>query len=368
MLLDSRFEEDIELDVSNENHGWLFGTPLCPLPCYDLVIEDSLQEFHASLQSLKPEERLISIKNRISSFKVNSDIPPIGYRNLLLLSVVEAIGAPKAVKDEGFFLAQQVEFFNWILRPSWEDKVSEKRQRKQHKTSVTNDKEILLDDGKGGLVHPSRSCAIYSRNQKITVRGASRLKRWMKNLPRKGKIDFLIIVPKMFLVIAVEEGIELVKVLMCIKLHGRKFSRVDDLKVGDKDALVIVQVLEELEGSPGEFRFSEDYVFRCTEQIICSINVKGCKITKDSVLLGEEQVNSILAKAKNSSVKGCMPVRPQISNLNENITLYRERLEENTVNELKYFCKENLLRRVGSKSELIARVQSNLSKRKLEVI
>ena len=136
-----------------------------------------MQEFHASLQSLKPEERLRSIKNLISSFKVNSDIPPIGYHNLLLLSVVDAIGAPQAVKDEGFFLTQQVEFLNWILRPSWEDKVSEKRQRKQHKTSVTNDKEILLDDGKGALVHPSRACAIYSRSQKITLRGAGRLMR-----------------------------------------------------------------------------------------------------------------------------------------------------------------------------------------------
>ena len=116
---------------------------------------------------------------------------------------------------------------------------------------------------------------------------------------------------------------------MCIKLQGRKFISVDDLKVEDKDAFVIVQVVEQLEGSPGEFRFSEDYVFRCTEQII---------------------------------------IRPQIPNLNENITLYRERLEENTVNELKYFCKENLLPRVGSKSELIPRVQSNLRKRKLEVI
>ena len=163
LLLDSRFEEEIGLDARNENHGWLFGTPLCPLPCYDLVIEDSLQEFHASLQSLKPEERLRSIKNRISSFKVNSDIPPIGYHNLLLLSVVEAIGAPQTVKDQGFFLAQQVEFLNWILRPSWEDNVPEKRQRKQHKTSVTNDKEILLDDGKGGLVHPSRACANYCK-------------------------------------------------------------------------------------------------------------------------------------------------------------------------------------------------------------
>ena len=38
------------------------------------------------------------------------------------------------------------------------------------------------------------------------------------------------------------------------------------------------------------------------------------------------------------------------------------------MNELKYFCKENLLPRVGSKSELIARVQSNLRKRKLEII
>ena len=91
LLLDSRSEEDIELDVRNENHGWLFGTPLCPLPCYDLVIEDSLQEFHASLQSLKPEERLRSIKNRISILKVNSDIPPIGYRNILLLSLLKPL-------------------------------------------------------------------------------------------------------------------------------------------------------------------------------------------------------------------------------------------------------------------------------------
>ena len=101
---------------------------------------------------------------------------------------------------------------------------------------------------------------------------------------------------------------------------------------------------------------------------LSSAQCKGCRITKGSVLLGEEHVNSILEKVKNLSVKGCMPVRPQISNLNENITLYRERLEENTANELKYFCKKNLLPRVGSKSELIARVQSNLHKRKLEVI
>ena len=74
--------------------------------------------------------------------------------------------------------------------------------------------------------------------------------RWMKDLPRKGKINFLIIAPKMFLIVAVEEGIELVKVVMCIKLHSRKFIRVDDLKVGDKDAFVIVQVLEELAGGP----------------------------------------------------------------------------------------------------------------------
>ena len=79
-----------------------------------------------------------------------------------------------------------------------------------------------------------------------------------KRSTKKRKIDFLIVAPKMFLVVAVEEGIELVKVLMCIKLHGRKFIRVDDFKVGDNDAFVIVQVLEELEGSPGEFRFSED--------------------------------------------------------------------------------------------------------------
>ena len=55
------------------------------------------------------------------------------------------------------------------------------------------------------------------------------------------------------------------------------------------------------------------------------------------------------------------------SNLPEVITLFHDRLEEHTLEELKYFCKNNLLPTGGSKSQVIDRVENNLRKRKLEV-
>ena len=54
------------------------------------------------------------------------------------------------------------------------------------------------------------------------------------------------------------------------------------------------------------------------------------------------------------------------SNLPEVITLFHDRLEEHTLEELKYFCKNNLPTS-GTKSQVIDRVENNLRKRKLEV-
>ena len=48
--------------------------------------------------------------------------------------------------------------------------------------------------------------------------------------------------------------------------------------------------------------------------------------------------------------------------------MYSSRLSENTVEEMKYYCGENKIAKIGTKKDLIKGVEGHLRKRKLEVV
>ena len=62
------------------------------------------------------------------------------------------------------------------------------------------------------------------------------------------------------------------------------------------------------------------------------------------------------------------PKRPSRSNLPDSIIFYKDKLCDNTVEELKYYCKQNLLSVSGTKSFLMSRVFSDMKNRKLHLI
>ena len=49
----------------------------------------------------------------------------------------------------------------------------------------------------------------------------------------------------MFVVVVTENGVEVVKALMCIRLQGRKFVRADEVRVGEDKAFLVANRMEE---------------------------------------------------------------------------------------------------------------------------
>ena len=234
-----------------------------------------------------------------------------------------------------------------------------------------NDKQgVFYKDENGSLLHPSKACAVLSRDAKLTPRGAGRLLKWkisqswILNLPKVPSV--LEIRPSQYVISLTKESWELVKVLMCIKLCGSKFLRVDSILQGNKDSFAIVQAAERTE-TANKFTLSTLYSFRCAEQVVLT------------VIPSEQKDRTLEIKSKDvekikESIKGRQiplfydPKRPSKHSLPDSIIFYKNKLCDNTVEELKYFCKKNLMSTSGTKSELISRVFSNLKNKRVDLI
>ena len=160
--------------------------------------------------------------------------------------------------------------------PPWEEKVTDKRKNSKSsiKKGITHsDKEALIDDGEGGLIHPAKVCAVLSRNEQLTPCGTGRLMRWkisqswIKSLPKTDQTLDLF-KPGCMFTVATENGLEFIKVLMCIKLTGSKFSRTDYLKHIEKNGFVVAKILLKDPDNRGIFHPSAVFDFRCLEQVL----------------------------------------------------------------------------------------------------
>ena len=58
--------------------------------------------------------------------------------------------------------------------------------------------------------------------------------------------------------------------MICVKLYGSKFLRVDSILQGNKDSFVIVQAAERTE-TANKFALSNLYSFRCAEQVVLTV-------------------------------------------------------------------------------------------------
>ena len=216
---------------------------------------------------------------------------------------------------------------------------------------------ILLDDSNGVLIHPARACAVLSRNSKLTRRGAGRLLKWkigqawISQLPTTQTM--LEVQPSNYIVVT-EESWELVKVLMCIKLFGAKFLRVDSILQGDTDSFLIVESTNDATDA-NAFVLSVTYSFRCVEQIVLSI--VPVQQTDGSLKIKDTDLSKIKDGVKDKKPTASFdPKRPSRSNLLDSMIFYKDKLCDNTVEELKYYCKQNLLSVSGTKSFLMSRV------------
>ena len=217
----------------------------------------------------------------------------------------------------------------------------------------------------------AKACAVLSRDAKLTPRGAGRLLKWkmsqswILNLPKVPSV--LEIRPSQYVISLTKESWELVKVLMCIKLYGSKFLRVDSILQGNKDSFAIVQAAERTE-TANKFTLSTLYSFRCAEQVVLTVVPSE---QKDRTL---EIKSKDVGKIFILSIKGRQiplfydPKRPSKHSLPDSIIFYKNKLCDNTVKELKYFCKKNLMSTSGTKSELISRVYSNLKNKRVDLI
>ena len=138
-----------------------------------------------------------------------------------------------------------------------------------------NDKQdVFLKDENGSLLHPAKACAVLSKDAKLTQRGAERLLKWkisqswILNLPKVQSV--LEIRSSQYVISLTKEIWELVKVLMCVKLYGSKFLRVDSILQGNKDSFVIVQAAERTE-TANKFTLSIFYSFRCAKQVALTV-------------------------------------------------------------------------------------------------
>ena len=89
---------------------------------------------------------------------------------------MEANQSTKDQRRRGFLLAQEVEFINWILRPAWEDLLTNSRKPRSEKKQTSESKnDVFLNDEKGGFIHNARAYDIFSRDTEVTRRGTGRL-------------------------------------------------------------------------------------------------------------------------------------------------------------------------------------------------
>ena len=85
------------------------------------------------LNVLEVKDHLKCLEEHLSDYKEAGNVPPLSYRNLILLLIVEANQSTKAQRWRGFFLAQEAEFINWTLRLLWEDLVIDSRNPRSEK-------------------------------------------------------------------------------------------------------------------------------------------------------------------------------------------------------------------------------------------
>ena len=141
---------------------------------------------------------------------------------------------------------------------------------------------------------------------------------------------------------ATESGLDFSKVLMCIKLTGSKCSRTDYLKHIEKNSFVVAEILLKDPDNPGIFYPSAVFDFRCLEQVLYTVKTKSASATSKIIAVDCLDLKKAIQL---SSAIHCIEIhnlaRPsRNSNLPEVITLFRDSLEENTLEELKYFCKK----------------------------
>ena len=132
---------------------------------------------------------------------------------------------------------------------------------------------------------------------------------------------------------------------------------------------MVAEILLKDPDNRGIFHPSAVFDFRCLEKVLHTVKTKSASAASKIIAVDCLDLKKALQL---SSAIHCIEIhslaRPsRNSNLPEVITLFHDRLEENTLEELKYFCKNNLLPTSGSKSQVIDRVENNLRKRKLEV-
>ena len=78
---------------------------------------------------------------------------------------------------------------------------------------------------------------------------------------------------------------------MYIRLRGRKFVHADEVRVGEDNAFFVANIMEERFDDKTVFQVTDSFAFRCTEQVICVINVKESAQTDFSFFRGSTSVS-----------------------------------------------------------------------------
>ena len=81
---------------------------------------------------------------------------------------------------------------------------------------------------------------------------------------------------------------------MHIRLRGRKFVHADEVRVGEDNAFFVANIMEESFDGETVFQVTDNFAFRCTEQVICVINVKESAQTDFTIKLDKGQKDAFI--------------------------------------------------------------------------